>query len=88
MGFWDRFRKWRIQRKLYRGEFDLTPSGKYFLKYCEKIAKGEWTQNDYIEAYEEQLMNLVETQHKLKPENPVSRQMMAIILLAFLGSKG
>ena len=40
---------------------ELTAKGKFFLRYCEKIADGTWTQHDYIEAYEDSLKYFIES---------------------------
>ena len=86
MGFWDKLRQRRLRKKLMKGEFELTIRGQYFMQYCRKIAAGVWTEKDYIYAYDEELMHLVNRYNTMKPESPISRENMAKVLLAFVGN--
>jgi hypothetical protein len=88
MGFWDKLRQRRLRKKLMKGEFELTISGQYFVNYCKKIAAGVWTEKDYIYAYDEELMHMVNRYNTMEPEFPISRKNMAKVLLAFVGNKG
>ena len=88
MGFWDKIRQRRWRKKLMKGEFELTISGQYFVNYCKKIAAGVWTEKDYIYAYDEELMHMVNRYNTMKPEFPISRENTAKVLLAFVGNKG
>ena len=87
MGFWDKIRQRRLRKKLMKGEFELTISGQYFMQYCRKIATGVWTEKDYIYAYDEELMHMVNRYNTMKPEFPISRENMAKVLLAFVGNR-
>lgn len=40
----------KIFKKEPKGE--ITPSGKAFMNYCQKICDGTWTEKDRISAYE------------------------------------
>ena len=87
MGFWDKIRQRRWRKKLMKGEFELTISGQYFVNYCKKIAAGVWTEKDYIYAYDEELMHMVNRYNTMKPEFPISRESMAKVLLTFVGNR-
>lgn len=50
---------WFQKRKLKNKE--ITPKGECLYAYCEKIWNGTWTQEDYIEAYENSIENMRET---------------------------
>ena len=87
MGFWDKIRQRRWRKKLMKGEFELTIRGQYFMQYCRKIADGVWTEKDYIYAYDEELMHMVNRYNTMKPEFPISRESMAKVLLTFVGNR-
>ena len=71
-----------------KGQYELTASGQCFINYCKKIASGEWSEKDYIEADDEELMHMVSRYNVLRPDHLVSRENMAKILVMFVGNKG
>lgn len=88
MGFFEKMRERRRRKKLMKGQYELTASGQCFINYCKKIADGEWSEKDYIEAYDEELMRMVSRYNVLRPDLLVSRENMAKVLVMFVGNKG
>jgi hypothetical protein len=88
MGFFEKMRERRRREKLMKGQYELTASGQCFINYCKKIAAGEWSEKDYIEAYDEELMRMVSRYKVLQPNHLISRENMAKVLVMFVGNKG
>jgi hypothetical protein len=88
MDLFEKMRERRWRKKLMKGQYELTISGKYFINYCKKIADGVWVEKDYIEAYDEELMRMVSRYNVLRPDHLVSRENMAKVLVMFVGNKG
>ena len=88
MGFFEKMRKRRWREKLMKGQYELTISGQYFINYCKKIADGVWVEKDYIQAYDEELMGMVNRYNVLRPDHLISRENMAKVLVMFVGNKG
>lgn len=53
MNFFEELKRKRAIKELKNST--ITPKGICFREYCRKIMTGEWTERDYIEAYEEEL---------------------------------
>lgn len=53
MNFFEGLKRKRAIKELRNST--ITPKGICFREYCRKIMTGEWTEHDYIEAYEEEL---------------------------------
>lgn len=88
MGLFEKIREGRRRKKLMKGQYELTASGQCFINYCKKIAAGVWVEKDYIQAYDEELMRMVDRYNVLQPDNLVSRENMAKVLVMFVGDKG
>jgi len=88
MGFFEKMRERRWRKKLIKGQYELTASGQCFINYCKKIADGVWVEKDYIQAYDEELMRMVNRYNVLKPDHSISRENMAKVLVMFMGNKG
>lgn len=57
------FKKRRLKNQ------EITPKGECFYDYCLKIRNGEWTEKDYIEAYEKNIEEMrIELTEKSKFE--------------------
>lgn len=60
MSLRNRFRKWNLDRRVRNGSLALTPKGKCYYEYCQKIVSGEWEPKDRVDAYENELADVIE----------------------------
>lgn len=60
MSLRNRFRKWNLDRQVKSGSLALTPKGRCYYEYCQKIVSGEWEPKDRVDAYEAELTGVID----------------------------
>lgn len=83
----EKIQNYKKVKNFEKGNYELTPKGQYFVRYCKKIVDEVWTQKDYIMQYDDQLTTMVHSYNTDHPENKISKREMAGIVIALLQDK-